>query len=434
MTRKEFFKIVGTALPGGCYCEPINCGAGLCCESETDGAPDDSFMVVCNYVTLTGFLSFVEELKKSGRRETFYRQINGNVFCEFEDKDRLIYAYYTAETDEARIILDNSSTAPICDAADTAEDVRGDTALMQFSLHYGKMIPGFSCDCGMLYALRLRENSVIIIDGGEREQATEDACDEFMARLYDLTNTEKGGKIRVSAYICTHNHDDHMDFFIKLLRREKDVFILERVMFNIPSRTLLGYCWDNPCTDELRKRIKAYYPDAKYYKLHTGQTVKFPDARLEVLTTHEDILPKSPRAGDGDVYRSINESTTIFSITFDDTTAIFLGDAEEANGENLIRLYGKNALSCEYLQCAHHLINDDRNIYANVKAKKLLIPQCRFIGMTTEADNTRYLTSLFGAENMYYAGDCTYVFTVKDGAHSIACYEHKGYYYDSSEF
>ena len=35
----------------------------------------------------------------------------------------------------------------------------------------------------MLYVLRLRDNSVIIIDGGEIEQATEEACDELCAVL-----------------------------------------------------------------------------------------------------------------------------------------------------------------------------------------------------------------------------------------------------------
>ena len=92
----------------------------------------------------------------------------------------------------------------------------------------------------MLYVLRLRDNSVIIIDGGEIEQATEEACDEFMRRLEDLTNTEKGGKIRVAAWICTHNHDDHMDVFTKLLKREKDILCVERVMFNFPFKNAFG--------------------------------------------------------------------------------------------------------------------------------------------------------------------------------------------------
>ena len=227
-----------------------------------------------------------------------------------------------------------------------------------------------------------------------------------------------------------------MDFFIKLLKREKDVLEVERVMFNFPSKTLIGYVQDADvsCTDLLRERIKKYAPNARFLKLHTGQTVRFPDARLEVLATHEDILPRSYRAADGKTYRSVNETTTVFQIIFDDCSVMFLGDAEDANGEALLALYGRNSMSCKYLQCAHHMINDDRNIYGNVKAEKLLIPQCRYIAMSREKDNTRYLTSLFGAENMYFAGDCTYVFTVEDGRTSVDYFEPKGYLYDNSGY
>ena len=388
-------------------------------------------MLVLEDVTAKGFRDFLSALAATGRAETFRREFNGNIFAEFKNGDRIIYTYLTAEKQQARIILDNSS-CPLAEMNDTEDDVRGDTALMQFSLRYGDMVRYHSCDCGMLYALRLRDNSVIVVDGGEMEQATEDACDEFMARLEAMTNTEKGGNIRIAAWLCTHNHDDHMDVFLKILKRESKRITLERALFNIPSITLQDY--DNPCTTLMRSRIAEYAPECKYLKLHTGQTVKFPGAQLEVLTTHEDILPRSTRAGKDAAYRSVNETTSVVKITFDDCSVIFLGDAEETNGEVLLALYGKRSLGCTYLQCAHHLINDDRNIYGNVMAKKLLVPQCRYIGITTECENVKYLTELFGEENIYYAGDCTQVFTVRDGQISTEYFAQKGYFYDNSGY
>mgnify|MGYP002517220633 CR=1 FL=1 len=430
MTTNEFLKELGVPAVGNVCSEPINCGAGLEIETE-NGSFEDSFMLLSGGVSESMFREFLGALLKSGRKETFHRERNGNIFAEFSGGEKkLVYTYYTAEKHEARVILDAVSL-PLREYDDNEDDVRGDTALMQFSLRYGKMIRFVSCDCGMLYVLRLRDNSVIIVDGGEIEQATEDACDEIMCRLRDLTNTKDGEKIRVAAWFCTHNHDDHMDVFLKLLKREKDVLVVERVFYNFASRTLFDY--DNPCTDKMKRRIKEFAPNAKYLKLHTGQTVRFPDATFEVLSTHEDILPHSTRSAPENVYRGMNETTTIVQITFDDCSVIFLGDAEESNGEALISLYGKNSLFCTYLQCAHHLINDDRNIYGNVKAKKLLIPQCRYIAVTTERENTNYLTSLFGEENMYYAGDCTHVFTVRNGEPSITYFEQKGYFYDNSE-
>lgn len=430
MRTDEFWALLGVDKFGRAACEPLNCGAGLAIEDE-HGSSEDSYMLVLEDVTAKGFRDFLSALAATGRAETFRREFNGNIFAEFKNGDRIIYTYLTAEKQQARIILDNSS-CPLAEMNDTEDDVRGDTALMQFSLRYGDMVRYHSCDCGMLYALRLRDNSVIVVDGGEMEQATEDACDEFMARLEAMTNTEKGGNIRIAAWLCTHNHDDHMDVFLKILKRESKRITLERALFNIPSITLQDY--DNPCTTLMRSRIAEYAPECKYLKLHTGQTVKFPGAQLEVLTTHEDILPRSTRAGKDAAYRSVNETTSVVKITFDDCSVIFLGDAEETNGEALLALYGKRSLGCTYLQCAHHLINDDRNIYGNVMAKKLLVPQCRYIGITTECENVKYLTELFGEENIYYAGDCTQVFTVRDGQKSTEYFAQKGYFYDNSGY
>ncbi len=429
MNLVEFEKELGVKVLGEPVCAPLNCGAGL--KTETlEGTCEDSYVVITRCNSAFEFNEFLSTLKATGRVESFHRETNGNIFSEYSGGGKkLVYTYYTAEKHEARVILDSVSL-PVSQYDDCEKDVRGDTVLMQFSLRYGKMIRGYSCDCGMLYALRLRDNSVIIIDGGEREQATDDACDEFMKRLEELTNTEAGGKIRVAAWFCTHNHDDHMDVFVKLLRREKERLLLERVIFNFPSKTLYEY--ENPCTDRLKRALKECAPDAKYLKPHTGQTIRFPDATFEVLTTHEDILPLSKRARDEGPYRTLNETSTIVKITFDDCSVLFLGDAEETNGEELISLYGKNYLTCTFLQCAHHLINDVRNIYGNIKAKYLLIPQGRFIAVTRECENLNHVRSLFGDDNIFFAGDCTEVFTVKDGLISIDYFEQMGYLCDET--
>ena len=198
MNFSDFFEALGVAAFGTKTGEPINCGAGLAIEDGISGGADDSYMVVIGDVTPKMFRDFLASLASSGRKETFHREVNGNIFSEFAEENRIIYTYFTREAEQARVIIDNAS-CPLSEMNDNEPDVRGDTALMQFSLKYGSMVRYHSCDCGMLYVLRLRDNSVIIIDGGEIEQATEEACDEFMRRLEDLTNTEKGGKIRVAA-------------------------------------------------------------------------------------------------------------------------------------------------------------------------------------------------------------------------------------------
>ena len=430
MTAEEFIKELGQEAPGTIKTAPVNCGAGLMCD-EDGFTEEDSFMLVSEQVSRAEFLSFIDKMKENGKKETFRRDYYGNIFVEFYDKNRVIYTYFTAVLCSARIILDNASV-PVREFGKTAKATRNDTALMQFALKYGKMIRHKSCDCGMLYAIRLRDNSLIIIDGGESEQATEEACDEIIERLYGMTNQNRKEKLVISLYICTHNHDDHMDVFTKLLRRERKNIVLERAMFNFPSSQFMSS--GNECTSRLRNRIREFYPNAKFLKPHTGELIEMPGLQIEILTTHEDILPMSNDVSESTCpYHGMNESTTVFKLWFDDCTAIFLGDAEETNGEAMISLYGREMLSCVFLQCAHHLINDDRNIYAAIKAQKLLVPQCRYIGNTHDSDNTRFLTDKFGAENMYYAGDCTYIFNVSDGVITTEMHEQIGYFFDNSE-
>ena len=169
MNFSDFFEALGVAAFGTKTGEPINCGAGLAIEDGISGGADDSYMVVIGDVTPKMFRDFLASLASSGRKETFHREVNGNIFSEFAEENRIIYTYFTREAEQARVIIDNAS-CPLSEMNDNEPDVRGDTALMQFSLKYGSMVRYHSCDCGMLYVLRLRDNSVIIIDGGEIEQ------------------------------------------------------------------------------------------------------------------------------------------------------------------------------------------------------------------------------------------------------------------------
>lgn len=432
MTLNEFTKDLGVPLFGKPLGEPINCGGGM----SLSGNSEDSYILILGDVSSKAFRKFLVELTQTGRKQTFHRELCGNIFAEFQNSDKTIYTYFTAEAKTARIIFDNAST-PLAEAWDYSPDIRENTALMQFSLHYARRIDGRSSNRGMLYTLRLRNNSIVIIDGGVLMQATEEACDEYMERIRELTDTKKGEKIRVSAYICTHKHRDHMDFFTKLLKREKDTLEVERVFYNFPSESVRthGTAAENLAYDYLRQRLHEYAPNAKYFKPHTGQAFRLGDARIEFLATHEDILPRSPAATGENPYRGFNETSTVFRILFDNSSAIFLGDAEESNGDILLQLYGKNYLSCHYLQVAHHMVNANRNIYENIRAKKLLIPQGQFTAQSRDHENRHYFINRYGAENLFYAGDCTYVFTVsKNRGERIDCYEHKGYFYDNSGY
>ena len=105
MTLEEFITALGVPAFGTVLSEPINCGAGLSIDDEKNGGEDDSYMLVLGDVTSKMYRDFLVSLTNTGRKETFHREFNGNIFVEFVDGSRIIYTYYTAETMIARIFL-----------------------------------------------------------------------------------------------------------------------------------------------------------------------------------------------------------------------------------------------------------------------------------------------------------------------------------------
>ncbi|HBL41275.1 MAG TPA: hypothetical protein DDY98_06805 [Ruminococcaceae bacterium] len=416
---------------GNAVDEVFNCGAGLAVETD-NATEEDSFLKCVENTTSDEFLRYCKELEASGLILD-YSDDNADLLCReyYSEKLRaIVYMYYSVAQQCTRIILDRSSVRYNEFCSSSRKDTQDSTALMQFGLYYSTMIKGDTCDCGMFYAVRLRDNSLLLVDGGEHEQATELAIEEVIRCLRHMTGANEGEKMVISAWFCTHNHDDHMDVFAKLIKFHSDIFDVRRVMFNFPSKTLLDYT--NTCTERMKTRLHEYYPNAMYKKLHTGQKFTISNAEFEVVTTHEDILPDA--FDEERLYRGMNETTTVLKITFDNQSLLLLGDSEDRNGEAIRRNYANRGLSCTYLQAAHHGINRVENIYSFVKAEKVLMPECRFINERSQKENFAVLCRYNNLENVFFAGDCTRIFTVKDGETSTEYFPIVGYHYDGSEY
>ena len=417
---------------GGTAAETVfNCGAGLAVETAA-GSAEDSFLKCIDGTSAEEFLRFCAALAQSGLTLD-NADDNDDLLCReyYDEKNRqIVYTYYSFAQRRARILLDRSSCRLPVFCASGLPEKRADTALMQFGLYYNTMDSGTTCDCGMCYALRLHDNSVVLIDGGEYEQATDAAMDELIRCLRHMTGTADGEKIVIAAWFCTHNHNDHMDVFSKLIRFHHELFDVRRVMFNFTSKTLLDY--DNACTDRMKTRLREYYPAVLFKKLHTGQRFALSNAQFEVVTAHEDILPDA--YDETHLYRGMNETTTVLKIMFEGQSLLLLGDSETRNGEALRRNYQNRGLSCTYLQAAHHGINKVEEIYAFIKAEKVLMPQCRYINERSQKENFAVLCRYNDLANVFFAGDCTRIFTITPEATVKEVFPVVGYHYDGSEY
>ena len=398
----ETLKSLIPAFPGG---KPTGrlypAGAGLMDDREGE-TEDTAYLQIIRDAEETDFLLFCDTLDAEGFVCLFSRDAAEGLYREYEKDGVLLYTYYIFAERTARVILDNGSTPlPAFEEAPHAVTPFGNTALMQYALHYDKMIPGYSCDCGMLYAVRLRSGHLILVDGGEKEQATDAAVADCVKKLRLLTGSKK---LTVSLWYCTHPHDDHMDFFMKLLRVLGDDMEVRRVAFNFPSNRLLKLPSYIP---KLKERLKTYAPGAKFLRLHAGMRFMLENAEVEVLHAHDDALNPDGWDTPFDLYDGINETCAVVRLTFEDKSLILLGDVGHVNAKIMMRRY--KTLSCDYLQASHHCINRILQVYRNTKAETVLIPQGTYNLERGCRRNFQTLCRIYGKKNILN-GDETRLF------------------------
>lgn len=393
----------------------FNCGSGM--KDDFCGPTDeDSFMHIVTKTTEEEFADYCAVLEQNGYTTVFENRNDAGVFRQLKG-EKLLYVYYIFNEHTARIICDNSGVSVPEFAGESGNTVHGDTALMQFGLYYGDNISGYTSDCGMLYAIRLRDNKVIVIDGGSREQSTEPATDEFMARLSALT--DHPDTIHIAAWFCTHPHDDHLDFFSRMLRKFGTRLKVERVMFNFASTELLMNGANlqlpperiPPFRPRAMERILSNNPDVSYLKLHTGQKFMISGAEVEVLLTHEDMLTRCRDK----VYFGMNDTCPILKFSFDGKSMIFLADISTPTGNVLIGRYPWGSLSCDFMQVAHHCINDVANIYEFIPTEYMLVPQGRYLLLKYLSENFHHLWHYCSEYDVYVAGDATMIFHITNG-------------------
>lgn len=338
------------------------------------------------------FKEYVDTLKASGYTVTGENTIGKNIYYQLKNNssNKLVYTYYLDNFKEARIIHDYVSVAEP-EFEYTYKPQAGETAaIYQYGMMYDPTGAGGTITTNKPYEnngatviIRMSDNSLVLIDGGRPNQASEAATEGLMNFLYEITGVDKNGteKIRIAAVFFSHGDGDHLNFVYSLLRNEEYVKRLqvERVMHNFPGR---GYDRYFP---EMGKLLYQSYSNVKFMKLHTGQKIQLADATFEIVYTHEDMVDAS--TGKLAIDADGNLLTTIFKLTLNGKTFLAMGDwgADKASEAKYLNMYdacekkllgmydmggGKYPfLECDILQVAHHAINSNNaKVHAAVKA------------------------------------------------------------------
>ena len=398
-------------------------GAGLEDDIKAAETADMSYIGIADDTDETGFLSYVSVLEADGFVCSWQRDAAAGLYREMTKDGTVVYLYYVPSERRTRIVVDNASL-PLADfAADCPPAPPGGETLMQYGLYYDEMIPGYTCDCGMLYTVKLANGEFIVIDGGEKEQATDAACRDVMARLREQAGSED---VTVALWFCTHPHNDHMDLFLKLMRVYGSALRVKRIAFNFPANACLPLA---PYISLMKARLKQCAPEAKYLKLHTGQRFSLSGTVLDVLLTQEDVL----HAAGEKRYSGTNETSAVVKITAPGFSLTLLADIPEENGDLLVARYREKELDCTFLQAAHHCINRIEKVYRHVNARYVLIPEKTEMLKKHMAENYAVICSYHPENAVLPAGDATCLFRCENGGLQTRRFAAPAGPYDGSE-
>ncbi|MBE6568705.1 MAG: hypothetical protein E7658_00635 [Ruminococcaceae bacterium] len=391
---------------GGSYC-------GVTATQSLGWAKENpSLFVGISDTNAEEFAAYIQMLADDGYTLLQRSDTNGITAYQCDKEEISLYAYYTAATNEVRIIREKGKSVPIEKFGYTYEPKEGETTdvflfglrMLQAELDYTENYK----NNGQFLFIKLADNSLLLIDGGSRGKQNDTTpsqvdFDEFLRIAREVTGTPENEKIRIACWFITHCHADHYSSFRTYFYENPDLFTLERVMYNL---------YDGEGTDVSNDGFNKYHPDALYHKPHTGETIQLGNLKMEVLYAQEDwydastMLPAS---------EEVNDSGTVIKIHFDDKSFLVLGDLDKYGADTLLKYYPTEVLKSDIVQIAHHGYNQIRNLYEAADAKIGLVPQA-YSRMTTQPQLTSIYNSLTeNFEELYYAGEETVGVQVVDG-------------------
>lgn len=219
---------------------------------------------------------------------------------------------------------------------------------------------------GMCYVFSLGAGHFLIYDGNGD-------LGEDHTRLYDtlLRATPAGQKPVVDAWIVTHPHWDHVSGMAKFAGAYAGAVEVRNVLCNLPALNERFGLRDignlaSTRVDWLPKFLTAF-PEARQWKLHTGQCVSVGDATVEVLYTHEDLSPWSSLPA--------NDSSTVTAVTLAGKRFLLPADVSCAGACGWLRDVWGEALRSDFYQVAHHGWDTEALLFYDlVDAKTVLWP------------------------------------------------------------
>lgn len=404
-----------------------DCGNGL----TADGAK--SYMKLVTNTTTDEFLAYVNSLTIAGFTKTSSKQLQAdesglnNQFYRFLSPKKegvnqyVLTAYFIEPYHEVRIIVDTAEDIVKSFSSGFVYDSTTNEVAQPMMTMYGLSMSPNGYDnttttaystnarnCGALIVIRMPDNSLFINDGGDIEQWSDEVCADFMKFCRELTGKQEGEKVVINTWFVSHAHTDHFDGIPRFFDQYHDQIDIKNVMYNIDDERL-GTTRD---MSPVMSMISGYFPNAKYYKPHTGETFNICGIQFDVLYTQEDRFVYNDdgkmiidiRDGDDNntngfrdgtyrdfLYEAVdtptlsdfNDTSTVLKVTFsegltggDKVTSILYADVNLAD-QVIIDMWPDATLETDIMMVPHHGHDAHPELVELSKAKIFLYTQAK---------------------------------------------------------
>ena len=390
-----------------------DCGVGMGYRSYKN----QSKLRIVTGTTSSGFTAWCTKLVDNGFTYVWHRscaaQTNTNRYAKYlsEDGSYSIYTYFVPATKMTRIIVDTHE-----DTLGTFSYVGKGTGNTEVYMYYlSGMDDGwaaaspetagnrFRSNAGSMFVIKMADNSLFIIDGGGYNQMGDRACEELYTFLRSITGVPEGRRMTINTWFISHLHTDHCGGFPRFLQKFYTEFELCNVMYNFDiegqSRGFI-------------QRVSKIYPDAKYYKPHTGESFKVVGVQFDILYSVEDrYKPNSSNQlilNDTSCTDHTNENNTsiVMRMTFDGKTMLLTGDIRDADAV-LMSMYPAADLHADILQFPHHNFDDHATLAQTVDPSIIFINQVK----SSNFNRSRLYSNRNGwrnvADAVYFGGNET---------------------------
>jgi len=314
-------------IESGTIARVYNIGPGLANDQNAETLTDSYMHLVYN-VEYSDFENYAKKLESFGFKKVYSSKTENNDLWGFRLGAAYAYVHYSPLEKYIRVVWDKSSTCEVADFEYTAEQT-GTTTLYQYSIDLAgcELVFGEASGWGMLYIVKLQDNSLVLIDGGNNPSWNDRSLKGLTEFLYNITGTDKKTPLNIKLWYHTHPDDDHngltKPFGDYLKSHGYKLPNIENIAFNYASeRANEGYRKYGTAF-QMIDYINANYPNVNYLKLHTGMRFNLGELGIEILGTIENMVGKDGKIPAG---YDTNDTCTIARFSIAGKTFFFCGD------------------------------------------------------------------------------------------------------------